>query len=149
MRPQGFTLIELMIVVVVAALLAAVAIPSYSRYIERARVAAAIGDIGKIQIALDTFITNNNSLYPASLAAVGEETRIDPWGNQYQYLEMESGANIGEARKDRRLKPINTDYDLYSMGKDGQSQGPLTAKASRDDVIRANNGAYLGLAEDY
>jgi general secretion pathway protein G len=35
------------------------------------------------------------------------------------------------------------------MGKDGKSQSPLTAKASRDDIIRANNGQYVGLAADY
>jgi general secretion pathway protein G len=45
--------------------------------------------------------------------------------------------------------PINTDYDLYSMGKDGKSQPPLTAKDSRDDIIRANDGAYIGPAEGY
>jgi general secretion pathway protein G len=52
-------------------------------------------------------------------------------------------------RKDRFLVPINTDYDLYSMGKDGRSSPPLTAKASRDDIIRANDGAYIGLASNY
>ena len=49
-------------------------------------------------------------------------------------------------RKDRFLVPINSDFDLYSMGKDRISQIPLTAKASRDDIIRANDGAYIGLA---
>ena len=48
--------------------------------------------------------------------------------------------------KDRFLVPINSDFDLYSMGKDGKSQMPLTAKDSRDDIIRANDGAYIGLA---
>ncbi|MCP5251868.1 MAG: hypothetical protein H6939_09135 [Burkholderiales bacterium] len=45
--------------------------------------------------------------------------------------------------------PINSDYDLYSMGKDGASVSPLTAKASRDDIIRANNGRFIGRAADY
>jgi general secretion pathway protein G len=45
--------------------------------------------------------------------------------------------------------PINSDYDLYSMGKDGESVPPLTARASRDDVIRANDGAYIGLASEF
>jgi general secretion pathway protein G len=35
------------------------------------------------------------------------------------------------------------------MGKDGDSKAPLTAKASRDDIIRANNSAFIGLATDY
>ncbi len=56
---------------------------------------------------------------------------------------------IGGARKDRFLVPINSDFDLYSMGKDGQSVGPLTAQKSHDDVIRANDGSYYGLASNF
>ena len=52
-------------------------------------------------------------------------------------------------RKDRFLVPINSCYDLYSMGKDGQSVPPLTAKASWDDIVRANDGAFVGLAWQY
>ena len=52
-------------------------------------------------------------------------------------------------RKDHRLVPINSDYDLYSMGKDGRSVSPLTARHSHDDIIRANDGDYVGLAKDY
>ena len=52
-------------------------------------------------------------------------------------------------RKNRFMVPINSDYDLYSMGKDGQSVSPLTAKASRDDIIRANDGQFIGLASNY
>lgn len=50
-------------------------------------------------------------------------------------------------RKDRFLHPINSDYDLYSRGKDGESVEPLTAQKSHDDVIRANDGAFIGLAK--
>lgn len=148
-RQQGFTLVDIMIALVLAALLTAIAIPSYNGVVRRARIAAAIGDMGKIHVALDIFITNNNSLYPISLAAIGMDTLADPWGNPYRYLNIEAGANRGAVRKDRNLVPLNTDYDLYSMGKDGASVPPLTAKASRDDIVRANNGAYFGLAEDY
>ena len=52
-------------------------------------------------------------------------------------------------RKDKNLVPLNTDFDLYSKGPDGASQKPLNAEASRDDIVRANNGAYVGKAEDY
>ena len=56
---------------------------------------------------------------------------------------------MGQARKDHFLVPLNSDYDLYSKGPDGKSSPPLTAEASRDDIIRANDGAYFGLASDY
>lgn len=56
---------------------------------------------------------------------------------------------IAKARKDRFLVPINSDYDLYSVGPDGQSRPPLNAAASRDDIIRAADGAFYGLAEKF
>jgi len=45
--------------------------------------------------------------------------------------------------------PINSTYDLYSMGADGRTATPLTAAISRDDIIRANDGQYVGFAENY
>jgi general secretion pathway protein G len=56
---------------------------------------------------------------------------------------------MGQVRKDRNLVPINSRYDLYSMGADGRSVPPLTAQESRDDIIRANDGGYVGLAAGY
>lgn len=52
-------------------------------------------------------------------------------------------------RKDRFLVPINSDYDLYSMGPDGQTNEPLNVPVSRDDIVRASNGAYVGVAENF
>ncbi|MBK7951599.1 MAG: prepilin-type N-terminal cleavage/methylation domain-containing protein [Deltaproteobacteria bacterium] len=59
------------------------------------------------------------------------------------------GSIMGEVRKDRFQVPINSDFDLYSSGPDGESRGPLSASVSRDDVIRANDGAYYGVAEEF
>jgi general secretion pathway protein G len=57
--------------------------------------------------------------------------------------------SIGQARKDRNLVPINSDYDLYSVGPDGRSVPPLTAHHSQDDIVRARNGAYIGPASEF
>jgi general secretion pathway protein G len=59
------------------------------------------------------------------------------------------GGPAGQPRKDRFLVPINTDFDLYSMGRDGESVPALTAAKSRDDVVRAANGSYIGLASRF
>ena len=56
---------------------------------------------------------------------------------------------IADARKDRFLAPINSDYDLYSVGPDGLTRPPLQNKDSRDDIIRAANGSYFGPAESF
>ena len=88
---------------------------------------------------------------PDTLDQLGNGIPTDPWGNAYQYQRIE-GAGLkgkGKLRKDKKLNPINSDYDLYSMGADGQSKLPLTAKHSWDDIIRASNGAYVGPATEY
>jgi general secretion pathway protein G len=87
---------------------------------------------------------------PNTLAQVGLAGRLDPWGTSYQYLRIQGIDPLPpDVRKDKFVKPINTDFDLYSMGKDRQSQKSLTASKSRDDIIRANNGAYVGLASQF
>ena len=58
-------------------------------------------------------------------------------------------SRIGKMRRDRFLKPLNSDYDLYSVGKDGESKRNLDARKSWDDVIRAVNGLYVGLASEF
>lgn len=142
----GLTLIELVVAVALVAALAAVALPTYRAHVEKGRIGLAVRDIGEISLVLERHFTDK-SRYPADLASVGL-ARVDPWGNAYVYLSME-GAKKNDARKDKSLHPLNTDYDLYSKGPDGVSQVPLTAKASRDDIIRANNGGFIGKASDY
>jgi general secretion pathway protein G len=149
-KSKGFGLLELLAVLVVASLLVALAIPSYSAFTERAKITRAIGDIGSLSLAIDQFRLNNDDRIPLSLAELGVVVPVDPWGRPYEFQNIGAlGPGVGGLRKDGQLNPLNTDFDLYSRGKDGDSMGPLNAKASRDDVIRANNGAFIGLGEDY
>ena len=55
----------------------------------------------------------------------------------------------GKARKDKKLAPLNSDYDLYSLGKDGDSKPPLVTPVSRDDIVRARDGQFIGMAKDF
>lgn len=139
-----------MVVLVIASLLVSLAVPSFSAYTERAKVARAVGDIGSLGLAIDKFRLNNDDRIPLSLAELGVAISDDPWGRPYEFVNIGvAGPGVGGLRKDGKLNPLNTDFDLYSRGKDGDSMGPLNAKASRDDVVRANNGAFIGLGEDY
>jgi general secretion pathway protein G len=77
---------------------------------------------------------------------------IDPWGKPYQYLRIDGGTTLGlygKRRRDKNANPVNSDYDLYSMGRDGKTTAQFTAKNARDDIVRANDGEYLGLAENH
>lgn len=144
----GVTLIELLVVIAILSTLAAIAVPTLQAFTEKTRVSRAIADMQHIASAISAYQADQDAL-PASLDEVGFGARLDPWGNPYQYLNIETTTGKGKLRKDKFLVPLNSDYDLYSKGQDGQSQPPLTAKASRDDIIRANDGGFIGLAAQY
>jgi general secretion pathway protein G len=144
----GFTLLEIIVSLAIAGILSGIAYPLYTEYIEKAKIARASEEILNISATLASYYTEYQK-YPESLNDVGSATVLDPWGSPYQYLNIQTAKGKGKMRKNHFLVPINTDYDLYSMGKDGTSAAPLTAKASRDDIIRANDGAYIGLASNF
>jgi len=130
-RARGFTLIEIMVVVVIIGLLAAVIVPQVVSKVDEAKVAKTKQDIATLETAL-TMFRLDNSKYPTTdqgLAALvtqptdpsirnwrpgGYIKRVskDPWGNDYQYVYP--GTHGGE-------------YDLYSLGADGQPGGDGTA----------------------
>jgi len=125
-RQQGFTLIEIMVVVIIIGLLAAVVVPQFLGRVDDARVTKAKGDIQAMETAL-TLYKLDNFRYPTTeqgLAALvqkpadpavthwkegGYIKRVskDPWGRDYQY---ESPGTHG-------------DLDLYTLGADGQPGG--------------------------
>jgi general secretion pathway protein G len=124
---SGFTLLEIMVVVIIIGLLAAVVAPQFLGKVDEARIAKAKEDIQAIQTALTMFRLDNYS-YPSpemglkALAQKPDSTTIknwrpggyvqhlnkDPWGNDYQY--QIPGTHGGE-------------YDLYSFGADGKPGG--------------------------
>lgn len=147
---RGFTLIELMLVVAVGTILVLVAIPAYEGYMMRSKMAKAVGDMTRMDAAIENYRVSHNEL-PDSLTEVFSPVPRDPWDREFVYLRLDppTRGSRGAARKDHNLVPINSDYDLYSRGEDGRSVGPLTAQHSRDDLVRANNGAFIGAVEDY
>ncbi|MDP2920769.1 MAG: type II secretion system major pseudopilin GspG [Candidatus Omnitrophota bacterium] len=115
---KGFTLIELMLVVIIIGVLVSMVVPRLVGRSEEARVAAAKADINaNISVALDLYELDNGK-YPESLAALLTKTAagkgpylkkepLDPWGKRYMYKSP------GE----------HGDYDLYSYGPDGVEGG--------------------------
>jgi general secretion pathway protein G len=153
-KRTGFTLVELMVVIAIIGTLAGIAVPIFTNYMERARVARAKSEIRTIEKEIVSFSLERDRL-PIDLAEIGLQGMLDPYGNPYQYQPSTYIDKKGKekkspgARKDHNLVPVNTDFDLYSMGKDGESKAPFTAKASRDDIVRANNGQFIGPVSAY
>ena len=145
---RGATLLELMLALGLIGILSAIAIPAYGAYRQRADIARASADLRDLALRIQKYELNNLS-FPRSLADVDANDWVDPWGQPYRFLSFEGLRGRSAVRKDGRLNPINSDYDLYSMGPDGKTAAPLRSKAGRDDIVRAGNGMFYGLAEDY
>jgi len=129
-KTRGFTLIEIMVVVVILSILAAFAVPKIMSRPDEARVTKAKQDIRTIESALKLYRLDNFR-YPTTdqglEALVNKPTTapepknwkkegyldrmpLDPWGIPYQYL---SPGEKGE-------------FDLYTLGADGQPEGEET-----------------------
>ncbi len=145
----GFTLLEILLTIAVVSVVAAIAIPQYEGYVERARVAVAVSDITSMSVDIIRYMDDHNYNPPETLADVSMADKLDPWGRGYVYTPLVGVKGKGTARKDKKLNPLNSDFDLYSVGKDGDSKLPLTVKVSQDDVIRARDGRFVGLAKDF
>ena len=144
----GFTLIEMLIVVSIILILMSLAVPRFLSALYLAKVARAVGDMDAVAKDVFQYQLQTGAL-PLSLANVGRATLRDPWGHPYQYLNFAAAGGSANGRTDRFGVPINTTFDLYSMGPDGATAQSLTVATSQDDVIRGDDGSYLGLAADF
>lgn len=163
---SGYTLLEVMTAVTLISILAGLAIPLYTGYLEKAKIKRAIVEVRYFAKAIDLYEEDTGTL-PATMTLAGVPANVrDPWGNPYQYwLTSSSTGNSGngkgggpksggslppgQVRKYKQLNPINTDYDLFSKGPDGQSVPPLQGKPSHDDIIRLDDGDFVGQVSDY
>jgi general secretion pathway protein G len=123
-RPQGFTLLELLVVLVIIGLLAGYVAPRYFSQVGRSEVKVTQAQINAFEKALDTYRLDVGR-YPSTeqgLAVLVNRPQnepkwngpylqkavpVDPWGKPYQY---KSPGDHGE-------------FDLWSFGKDGQPGG--------------------------
>ena len=158
----GFTLVELLVVITILGILTLSGMRAYAHFIDRARNTRAIAEIRLLEKEIMDYWDTNDNL-PGSLNQIGREAMLDPWKSRYEYINFEIEANPEEKWRTKgkdnksqgkgkgldKATAVNSDYDLYSRGKDRMSVPPLEDEASKDDIIRAADGRYLGLASEY
>ncbi|MCF4998059.1 type II secretion system protein GspG [Pseudomonas syringae] len=129
-RQRGFTLIEIMVVVVIIGILGAIVVPQFMSRPDQAKVTAAKIDIQAIATALEMYRLDN-ARYPTTQQGLEALVKrpagtpsanqwnpngylkslpLDPWNTPYQYL------NPG-------ARAVNGGYDVYSLGSDGVADG--------------------------
>ena len=128
MQQAGFTLVEIMVVVIIIGLLAGIVVPNVMDNLDKANVQKARADFSALQTALKLYRIDNFNfptteqglealVTKSSIAPVPRNFKSsgyidnlnkDPWGNDYQYM---SPADDGK------------EYDIYSLGADGVSGG--------------------------
>ncbi|MGD8983734.1 MAG: prepilin-type cleavage/methylation domain-containing protein [Desulfobacteraceae bacterium] len=144
----GYSLIELFVVIALLATLIGAGIPLYTTYIEKAKMTRAAEHISTLQKEIQMYKLSKKVL-PRRLSDIRDADLVDPYGRPYQYQNFTNTDEKEKRRKDRFLVPLNTEYDLYSMGRDGQSEPPIMAPKSHDDIVRANDGIYIGPASEF
>ena len=112
-KSQGFTLIEVMVVVVILSILAAIIVPKVMDRPDTARLVKAKSDIRALESALNLYKLDNFD-YPSTdegLEALVpkyiDRLANDPWGNSYLYLSP----------------GLHGDMDIYTLGADGLQGG--------------------------
>ena len=160
---RGFTTIEIVIVLAIIGILAAIAVPAYRNYLDRSQVKLCIRNIRLLENAIKIYELENmrlpnslNDLGPVEfLNQNGNSIRqsppfLDPYGNPFQYQNFANEPpGWPNCRTDGVDKPLSLDYDLYSMGADGVTQKKLTHSNSLDDIVRARSSTFVDLATKY
>jgi|SRR6185369_4601237 len=136
---DGFTLLELIMVTAILAALAFAALGGIAGFREKAKISRAAAEIRGLEKDIINYATEKGT-YPTSLHVSGMIALIDPWGNEYEYRLVPARTCVDT---------INTDFDLFSKGPNGDFVDSITEPVSKDDIIRGNDGSFVGLADKY
>jgi general secretion pathway protein G len=146
-RSKGYTIIETMVAVGIIGISGALAYPVYSSHVDKMKIAESRKDLVLTDLKIETYFATNGA-FPPDLAAIGMQ-QDDPWGKTYFYYNRDIPSGNGRERMDVNGTKINTDYDLYSKGPDNISAGKVSHSNGLDDIVRGNNGDFIGAGADY
>ncbi len=130
----------------ILAVLATFAIPAYNSYVDMAKISKAKSDVRMLESEITAYVIDKNAL-PGDLNDIQRGNFLDSWKQLYEYRPVATAGPL--QRKDRFLNPLNSDFDIYSLGPDGLSQPRLSDPTSQDDIVRAADGGYVGTGAEF
>ena len=143
-----FSLIELLLCIAVIFILMSFGMKVMTLAIKRAKIVRCVSEIKSIQTAIEAYRDEHKREIPDSFEVLNINTVYDPWKNAYSYQNYKMIPN-GKRRKDKNMNPLNSDYDLWSNGPDGKTAFQINSAFGHDDIIRASDGQFIGIADDY
>ena len=137
---KGFTLIELMIVVVIIGILAAIAIPQYQNYIARSQVARVMGEAGSIKTAVDNCLLNGKT----ALGADADQCQLDATGSNLLVGAKQDGSTAVAAGTGVPQVTLNTNGSATIVATFGNSAAADVKKANANTLTwtRATDGTW-------
>jgi general secretion pathway protein G len=146
MDARGFSLIEVVMVIVLISIMIMLALPGLDEIKTRAQNARAMSEVRSLEKSIYAYNIDKGFM-PINISDVEMGDAKDPWGNSYVFVDLIK--NPAAAIKDSGLQPLNTDYDLYSKGKKGTHTANVTDPETRDDILRVNDGSFVGLGTQF
>jgi len=141
------TMIEMLFVMIIIGTVTTIVTPRLAGLLVKGREAGALGELKSIHTEILNYVVEHDS-YPPSLAVIGMGGVRDPWGQPYVYEDF-GGAIPGHARLDQFSVPLNTEFDLYSVGEDGATSQSILGPAGQDDILIGDDGGFIGRGTRY
>jgi general secretion pathway protein G len=121
-------------------IIATLSIPAFNNYVNRTKSRRAMSEIRTLGTELSAFALDKGT-NPTSLGDINRSGYLDPWKRPYVFTNIAGGGAPLEGAFD----PLNKDFDLYSLGADGLSAIADGDPTNEDDIVRFNDGSYVGM----
>lgn len=145
-REEGFSLVELMIVVAIIGILSAVAVPNFKKYQAKSKTSEAKLQLAAIYTAETSFFADFDT-YATCLVKMGFDPSTEMSARYYMVGFSAQNTTQNATAATNGASCLSTDTEKFPAGKKSGSRGPVTSFSSAGTVTVSSNDAFLAGAE--